>query len=265
MSTFLDSIGVSTKQRNESKQESLSLEKLKQRATLINREPAVLERVLSKGGTGKVIAEIKRKSPSQGTLKEGFDVGLLARAYQAAGASAISILTEPTSFGGSLEDLKAVRNSSPELVLLQKDFIIDEYQIYEALLTGADAILLIVALLGEEKTISFQKLAQSIGLSCLVEVHTAEELQIAVRTGAKIIGVNNRDLHSLKVSLDVSKKLISQIPDHIIAVSESGINTALEMKELKSMGFDAFLIGSSFMRTSNPGQQLAQLMSEVRA
>lgn len=202
------------------------------------------------------IAEIKKKSPSLGELNLFIDPATLAYEYGENGADAISVLTEPDYFNGSLNDLIAVRASNPDLPILQKDFVVDEYQIYEARHLGADAVLLIVSLLGESKTKAYYELAMSLGLVALVEVHDLLELEYAIRLGAKFIGINNRNLHTLDVSLDVSRFLITHVPKDVLIISESGIRTPQECRELQNLGFKGFLIGSSFMMDESPAHKL---------
>lgn len=262
-SSFLNEMRELTFIRNQEKKDLLSLENLKVLALKNQRPSFLLEKVFQKNNSPKIIAEIKKSSPSQGDLNLEIIPPVLAGEYGLAGAAAISVLTEPSYFGGSIDDLKNIREVHPGLVLLQKDFVIDPYQIYEAKLLGADAILLIVAMLGEEKTREFKELATSLGLSCLVEVHNLEELNIALKVDAKIIGINNRNLHTLKISLDVSRELAALIPKSVIAISESGIKDSGEINELHKLGFDGFLIGSSLMKAPSPGKQLGLLLEGI--
>lgn len=259
-SSFLNKMRELTLIRNQAKQEMVPYEKLKVLAVKNQRTPFLFEKALKKNNSPKIIAEIKKSSPSQGDLNLVIVPSVLAGEYHQAGAVAISVLTEPSYFGGSTNDLKKIRELYPDLILLQKDFIIDPYQIYEAKLLGADAVLLIVAMLGEEQTFAFRELATSLGLSCLIEVHNLEELNVALLVKASIIGINNRNLHSLKISLDVSRELASLIPDDVVAITESGIQDAQEINELHQLGFTGFLIGSSLMKASSPGNQLGLLM-----
>ena len=261
--SFLDKMRELTLVRNQKKQELMPLEKLKLLALNNQRVPFLFEKAFNGNNLPKIIAEIKKSSPSQGNLNLVIVPTVLAGEYHQSGALAISVLTEPSYFGGSIDDLKNIREIHPDLILLQKDFVIDPYQIYEAKLLGADAVLLIVAMLGEERTKSYQELATSLGLSCLVEVHNLDELNIAINVNAKIIGINNRNLHTLKISLNVSRELAALIPDDVIAITESGIQDAREINELHQLGFEGFLIGSSLMRTSSPGKQLSLLMEGI--
>ncbi|MGE3466204.1 MAG: indole-3-glycerol phosphate synthase TrpC [Pyrinomonadaceae bacterium] len=205
-----------------------------------------------------IIAEIKRASPSKGVIKSNVDPASLARRYAAGGAAAISVLTEPNHFGGSMSDLVKVARSV-DLPILRKDFIVDEYQIIEAAAGGASAILLIVAALPEGRLRSLHRSAVEYGLDVLVEIHNSEELEIAADIGAAIIGVNNRDLHSLEVSLDVSRLLIAERPVNALMIAESGISTRDEIDELRALGFDGFLIGETLMRSGDVVNELGEL------
>lgn len=209
-----------------------------------------------------IIAEFKRASPSKGVINDKIDVAKTARNYENGGACAISVLTEEDRFKGSLEDLKIARNAV-EIPILRKDFIFDEFQIYEAAEAGADVILLIAAMLNDEVLQKLHALAErDLGLDALVEVHTLEELERVKNIGAKIIGVNNRDLHSFKVSLDVSRELIKHAPEDALSITESGILTRDEILELRNLGFAGFLIGETLMRSGNVEEDLRNLTSK---
>ena len=206
-----------------------------------------------------VIAEIKRASPSKGVINDKIDVAETARSYEKGGACAISVLTEEDRFKGSLEDLKTVRNTV-SLPILRKDFIFDEFQIYEAAEAGADVILLIAAMLDDRALQKLHTLAEDVlRLDALVEVHTLEELERVKKIGAKIIGVNNRDLHSFKVSLDVSRELIRHAPADALMITESGLSVREDLLELKNLGFRGFLIGETLMRSGNPSEMLKSM------
>ena len=214
-------------------------------------------------GTGtNIIAEIKQRSPSKGTICEDFDPARISEAYVIGGASALSVLAEEDFFGGSLEHLGAIRNRV-DLPLLRKDFIFDEYQIYESASAGTDAVLLIVAILGDELLSRLIRLAGELGLQTLVEVHSGDEMARAAQAGASIIGVNNRDLTTFNVDLETSVSLVAQAPKGAILVSESGIHNGQDIRRLKSAGFSAFLVGEHLMRARNPGSALAQLIAEA--
>ena len=211
-----------------------------------------------------VIAELKQASPSRGTLCDHYDPPAIARSYQQAGASALSVLTDREFFCGTLDDLREAKAAS-SLPVLRKDFTIAEYHLYEAAAAGADAVLLIVAILELPEQARLNSLSRALGLDALVEVHTGDELRIALDAGAEIIGVNNRDLKTFEVSLDTSLRLIEGIPEEVVAVSESGLRTAGDLLRLRAAGFDAFLIGERFMTEPDPGAALGRLLSEVTA
>jgi indole-3-glycerol phosphate synthase len=206
-----------------------------------------------------LIAEIKKASPSKGLLREEYDPVEIAIDYESHGAAAISILTEEDHFLGSLEHLQRVRPNVSR-PLLRKDFIFDPYQVYEAAGAGADAILLIVAILDAAKLASLIRLAELSGLDALVEVHDLQELNTALGAGAKIVGINNRDLKTFKVDLHTTLQLAPHVPDATILVSESGIYTADDIRMLRDVGCDAFLIGEAFMKSEKPGRALRELM-----
>lgn len=211
-----------------------------------------------------IIAEIKRASPSKGVINDKIDVADVSRNYEIGGACAISVLTEEDKFKGSLADLKTARNAV-NLPILRKDFIFDEFQIYEAAEAGADVILLIAAMLDDETLIKLYDLAeQDLGLDVLVEVHTLEELERVKKMNVKIIGINNRDLHSFKVSLDVSRELIKHAPKDALLITESGITTKDEILELRELGFAGFLIGETLMRSGNIAEDLRELAADKR-
>ncbi len=222
-----------------------------------------------KTGKGpRVIAEVKRQSPSQGQLKLSADPVEIAQQYCKAGAAAISVLTEEDYFKGSLKDLQKVRLNIPDKPILQKDFIIDPYQIYEAKLLEADAILLIVSLLGLKTTYEYYQMAVNMSLTPLVEVHDENEYHQAtqlldIANGRLLIGVNNRNLRTLEVSLDVSRKMASKITPDVVVISESGITNKSQILELQSLGFSGFLIGTSLMQNPDPGLALSNLIKEA--
>ncbi len=257
-STFLQNVTVEARERVEQAREFGYFAKLQKQAeqNREERESHALHRALSRRDRTNIIAEIKRASPSKGVIKGEIDVAKLARSYAAGGAAAISVLTEPKHFDGTLSDLVAAVRSV-DIPILRKDFIVDEYQIVEAAAAGASAILLIVAALPIDELARLHKVATELGLDVLVEIHDAAEMQTAIDVGARIIGVNNRDLHSLEVSLDTSRQLIRERPDGVLLISESGISTREEIDELKALGFEGFLIGETLMRTGNPSETLA--------
>jgi len=206
-----------------------------------------------------VIAELKKASPSRGVICADYDPVRIARGYERAGARAISVLTDVEFFQGSIDHLKQVR-AAVSIPILRKDFTLDPYHVYEAAAAGADAVLLIVAILKPADLSNLLRLGHTLGLDALVEVHTAEELKIAAGAGAEIIGVNNRDLKTFEVSLNTSLDLIEYIPDNCVAVSESGLRDAGDLERLRAAGFDAFLIGERFLSEKDPGAALHLLL-----
>ena len=206
-----------------------------------------------------IIAEIKRRSPSKGVIRENFDPVSIARNYTANGAAAISCLTEEDFFDGSLDHLRSVREVAP-LPLLRKDFIIDEYQIYEAAYAGADAVLLIAAILDGPRLNDLLKAAYSLGLDALVEIHNREEMEVALCYDVRLLGINNRNLRTFVTMLDTSLRLAADLPKEITLVSESGIRTREDIERLRAAGFHAFLIGEEFMRAEDEGKVLRELL-----
>ena len=259
--TCLGEIVAARRRRVKEAQSSVALETL-QGAAGARVERRDFAAALSRGPL-QVIAELKRASPSRGVLREDFQPDNIARSYQAAGASALSILTEEHYFLGSLVDLKAAR-ASVHLPVLRKDFIISEYQIYESVASGADALLLIVAALSDEELRSFLVLCRDLRVAPLVEVHDQTELGRAVQAGATLIGVNNRDLKTLEVDLATSFRLRAGIPADCIAVSESGIKTRKDLCRIAEAGYHAVLIGERFMTAAEPGEALRQILAGMR-
>lgn len=219
--------------------------------------------ILDESKTG-IIAEFKRASPSKGLINGNVTVQEVVSGYQAAGASAISVLTDSDFFQGSLGDLTAAREVL-QIPLLRKEFIVDAYQITEAKAYGADIILLIAACLTEEEIKNLSTYAQSLGLSVLLEVHNQEELERSLFDTIDAIGVNNRNLKDFSVSLDHSYDLVSQIPDQYIKVSESGISDPQTIKALQKVGFSGFLIGENFMRSSDPSTAIKEFVQTLQA
>jgi indole-3-glycerol phosphate synthase len=215
---------------------------------------------LTGGERVNVIAECKRRSPSRGVLRGQYDPVATARSYARAGAAAISVLTEPTFFDGSLAHLAAIRRVV-DVPLLRKDFIIDSYQLLEARANGADAILLIVAALSQSQLATLHHEAQALGLAALVEVHDAAEVDRALDAGAEIIGVNNRNLRTLEVDTRASELAAARIPSSVVAVSESGLKTADDLTRMRALGYRAFLIGERFMTAADPGAALGDLLA----
>ncbi len=261
MSTnFLKMITAKTRKKVEQLKAVTDLHRLKNDALSVrdNAVPYRFRSALARPDRNNIIAEIKRASPSKGVINADIDAIMLAKRYEDGGAAAISVLTEPAFFHGSIDDLRAVR-SVVDLPILRKDFTVDGYQILEAANAGADAVLLIVAALDENELRRLRLLAEGeLEMDAVVEVHSAEELEIAVSVGAKIIGVNNRDLRTFEVSPDVSRGLIKHKPKNVLMITESGISSRAEIDELRGRGFDGFLIGESLMRASNAKETLGE-------
>ena len=210
------------------------------------------------GLTLSLIAEVKKASPSAGVIAQSFDPVAIARRYEAAGANAVSVLTDERFFGGRLDDLVAVRGAV-DLPVLRKDFVLEDIQIYEAAAAGADAVLLIVAALTDDELQELLDVAAACQLDALVEVHTLEELDRALATDATIIGINNRDLTTFQVDLAATERLSEQVPAGVLLVSESGVRTAEDSRRLRACGVDAILVGEALMRSDDVATQAAAL------
>ncbi|PWT85312.1 MAG: indole-3-glycerol phosphate synthase TrpC [Blastocatellia bacterium] len=210
-----------------------------------------------------IVAECKRRSPSRGVLRANYDVRAIATSYAEAGAAAISVLTEPSFFDGSLADLEAVR-TAVDLPLLRKDFVVSEYQLFEAKAAGADAVLLIVSALAPTMLAVLMRRAKAIGLDTLVEVHDLSELERALDASAQIIGVNNRNLRTLAVDMNASETLISAMPREVVAISESGLRGSADLLRLRDLGYRAFLIGERLVTASDPGAGLRAILDGCR-
>jgi indole-3-glycerol phosphate synthase len=227
-------------------------------------EPHALKRALEQTDRINIIAEFKRCSPSKGMIRANADAWAIACAYESAGAVAISVLTEEYYFQGSLVDLRDVRNAV-SLPVLRKDFIVEPYQIYESAAAGADGLLLIVASLDEEELAKLLKLTESLGVDALVEVHNPSEMETALAVGAKLIGVNNRDLRTFAVTAQTSIDLSSLAPADVVLVSESGL-TPSEVVRLRASGYHGFLVGEALMCAEDPEYELSKFVShEARA
>jgi indole-3-glycerol phosphate synthase len=207
-----------------------------------------------------VIAEFKRRSPSRGVIREDLSPRDAVRHYEHGGACAISVLTD-AQFGGSIDDLIAVRTET-RLPILRKDFAIDPIQVYEAARAGADAILLICAVLDDSRLAELREIAEEeLGLDALIEVHTSEELHRALKIGANVIGVNNRDLRTFEVSTKTSEQIIAEAPPRVTMISESGLGSANQLRHLQALGYRGFLIGEMLMRADDPAAALRQLIA----
>jgi indole-3-glycerol phosphate synthase len=261
---LLATIVAATRHSVEARQAKEPLAVLAARAGAIPSRKGRFEAALSRAGEVNVVAECKRRSPSRGVLRAEYDPVAIATGYERAGAAALSVLTEPSFFDGSLEHLVAVR-AAVTIPILRKDFIVSEYQLLEAKAAGADAVLLIVAALRPVELKVLHDHARRHGLDALVEVHSATELSIAIDAGARIIGVNNRNLRTLEVDVHASEALIAQIPAGVVAISESGLKTADDLVRLRALGYHAFLIGERFMAAADPGSVLKDLLAAAAA
>lgn len=218
------------------------------------------EALSPRGGPTRIIAEIKRASPSAGSIDDSLDASVQAKRYATAGAAAVSVLTDGPGFGGSLQDLAAVR-SAIELPILRKDFILDRYQLLEARANGADAVLIIVAALSDDGLGRLLGECEALSLSALVEVHDEGEVQAALAAGARIIGINNRNLKTFKVDLQTSERLLPLLPDDVRTVTESGVRTAEDARRLRAAGAANLLVGEALMRAPDPGALLREMMA----
>jgi indole-3-glycerol phosphate synthase len=254
---ILEEIVARVRQDLEERRRSVPLGVLERRAR--SRRPLGLARALSGPGR-RIIAEVKRASPSRGVLREDFDPVALARGLGRGGACALSVLTEERFFQGSLAHLEAIR-AAVALPLLRKDFVLDPYQLFETRAFGADATLLIVAVLERGLLRELYREAERLELETLVEVHAEEELEAALSLGARLIGINHRDLKTFRVDLEASARLLPRIPPGKIVVAESGLEAAEELRRLERLGVSAFLVGESLMRAPDPEAKLRELLS----
>lgn len=234
-----------------------------EQSVLFSRETVSLAKALRHSNTG-IIAEHKRRSPSKSIINNSLNVQDVANGYKKAGVCGMSVLTDGKYFGGSLDDLLTAR-ASCDIPLLRKEFMIHEYQILEAKAYGADAILLIAAILTQDDIQQFSELAKSLDLDVLLEVHNTEELHKSIMPSLDMLGVNNRNLKTFEVSLETSKSLSQLIPDDFVKVSESGISSIEAIQELKPYGYQGFLIGENFMKTDNPGKSAAKFIKALES
>ena len=258
-SDLLSAIVAATRRIVEVRAERTPLKDIDRMAAAVEPRRGAFRAALERQSRFNVIAECKRRSPSRGVLRKDYDPAAIAAGYERGGAAAISVLTEPTFFDGSPEHLAAVRQVTT-LPMLRKDFIVDRYQIFESRAAGADAILLIVGAVTAEALKSLLRTATDAGLDVLVEVHELFELPVALEAGASIVGVNNRNLRTLEVDTSISGAIIDLIPEDVVAVAESGLRTAEDLRLLQHRGYDAFLIGERFMTSDDPGAALKELM-----
>jgi indole-3-glycerol phosphate synthase len=259
MAAFLDEIVASTRRRVASSKENTDLSELERLAE--QHVPRGFRRTLvdrSREGVA-VIAELKKASPSKGLIRANFRVEELAKELEAAGAAALSVLTDEEFFQGSLANLRKA-SAMVQVPCLRKDFIVDEFQLLEARAFSADAVLLIVAVLSQEELGRLARGARERGLDVLCEVHDGEELQRALDAGCDLIGMNSRDLKTFKVNLETAFRLAERVPKNVVSVAESGIDLAEDVARLRAAGYQAFLIGESLMRAKRPGEALRELL-----
>lgn len=259
---ILDEIVEKRKIQLEREMAAADIETVKKAAERLDRQCISFKNALAKPDKLSVISEVKKASPSKGLIQPNFDPVKIAKEYETCGADAVSCLTEEHYFQGSSEYFKAIRQAIG-LPMIRKDFIIDEYQIYEARLMGADAILLIAAVLDDEKLKRFGDTARSLGLDILAETHDESELERVLALDFDIIGINNRNLKTFEVTLETTARLAGMIPEGKVIVSESGIKDNADMKTVRSYGADAVLIGETLMRSGNIGATLTALRENV--
>jgi indole-3-glycerol phosphate synthase len=256
---ILDEILKHKKEEVEAAKLRKPLRELKREISLPDDRPMKLHDALAGGSGVSIIAEIKRMSPSKGILREDFNALDIARSYARYGARALSVLTDEKFFGGSAQILAQVRTVT-SLPILRKDFIVDEYQVFESKLMGADAILLIASALTQGEMKAFYALAESIGIECLFEVHSAEEMEKIRPLGPRLVGVNNRDLSTFHVDIKTTERLAPLTPPGSLLVSESGIQTAEDLLYLTGLGVKAALVGESLITSPDPGRALEKLL-----
>lgn len=254
---------IADKYQEVEERKSLIPVKLLEKSPFFDGKVVSMKKYVTDPDKSGIIAEFKRKSPSKGLINGPASVEQVSIGYMQAGASALSILTDQEYFGGNNEDLKIARkfNFCP---ILRKDFVVDEYQIIEAKSIGADCVLLIAAALEPEKLKSLAYFAKNLGMEVLLEVHDGEELEKSLNDGVDLVGVNNRNLKTFEVSIDTSLELVTTIPDTFVKISESGISDPKTLIELKKAGFDGFLIGENFMKSSRPEQAAYNFIKEFK-
>lgn len=258
MSNVLDKIVANTKIEVAARKQQVTIADLEKKKAF-DRTPYVLKDFIRDETKSGIIAEIKKKSPSKGIINDKISVEEVGVGYEAAGASAISVLTDFEYFGGKMEYLEAVR-AKVNIPILRKDFMVDEFQIIEAKAIGADVILLIAACLEPHELRNLAKMAKSLGLSVLMEVHNLEELERSLCPELDVVGVNNRNLKNMEVTIQTSIDLADKIPTEFLKISESGLKGGDEITALKKHGYEGFLIGESFMKTNDPAAELKKFI-----
>lgn len=259
--TILDEINSNKRREIKEAKDRVSVEQLKESPYFLRVTNSLRAALLVKGASG-IIAEFKTKSPSKGAINNEAEASEVTSAYAKAGASGLSVLTDERYFGGSFNNLAKARHANPKMPILRKDFILDPYQIYEAKAHGADVILLIAESLAKNKLLQLTQKAKELGLEVLVEVHNEEELA-KLNPLVDIVGVNNRDLRTFNVDVETSVRLAKLIPEPFIKISESGISDPESIRKLRDAGFKGFLIGETFMKTSDPGKACAEFIQKL--
>ena len=257
---ILDKLAQSTEKRVEQEKKNIPLEVVKKQALDMPKGNFEFEKALAKSGIN-FICEVKKASPSKGIIAEKFPYVDIAKEYEKAGASCISVLTEPEYFKGDKKYLKEI-SENVSIPLIRKDFVIDEYMIYDGKVHGASCVLLICSLLDEDTIRKYIEICDSLGMSALVEAHDEEEVKKAIKSGARIIGVNNRDLKTFTVDIGNSERLRKLVPEDILFVAESGIKSNVEIERLKKAKVNGVLIGETFMKAENKKQMLDELKGE---
>ena len=262
MSDILNKILARKVEENTERSAKVSIDELKKQIESADKPRGFIQSMRNKiaAGDAAVIAEIKKASPSKGVMRENFIPADIAKSYAANGAACLSVLTDEDYFQGSTDYLKQARTAC-DLPVIRKDFIIDDYQVYEARAMQADCILLIVAALDDDKLKSLLKLANDLGMDVLMEVHDEDEMRRALATDCELIGVNNRNLRTFETSLDTTLRMQTMVPNNRLLVTESGIHTADDVSMMRENNVHAFLVGEAFMKVDEPGEKLAELFS----
>lgn len=260
--TILDEIVANRKKEVAEVKALVSLDELKKQVPSNRKRNSLKERLLGQDASG-IIAEFKRKSPSKGIINDKVAPENVTKGYAAAGASGISVLTDKSYFGGSLEDFAKVREANPNTPMLRKDFMVDEYQIYEACVMKADVILLIAAVLTKEEIGKFTTLAHKLGLEVLLELHAEEELQ-KVDPRVDLIGINNRNLKDFTVDLEHSIRMLEKLPAEAVKIAESGISDPATVDYLRESGFHGFLMGENFMKQEHPAEACREFINALK-
>jgi indole-3-glycerol phosphate synthase len=262
MNTILDQIVANRKQEVSKLKLEHPLREVKSKTDFTTTRNSLSKRLLSPGSSG-IIAEFKRRSPSKGVINDKVKPEIVSKGYADAGASGLSVLTDHSYFGGSTEDFIAARHANPRVPLLRKDFIVDEYQLYESRLLNADVILLIAAVLGKDEIARFTSIAHGLGMEVLLELHDQNELG-KIDNKVDMIGINNRNLKDFIVDMDRSLRLLDQLPGEAVKISESGLSDPETVDFLRSRGFHGFLMGENFMKTDDPAVTCADFISRLK-